>query len=123
MKPLWIAVICLVSFAAHAAEFPTGPIQQIGTTNQQTSAWERDKWQPSKRWNKINVNTGLRDGGFIQRDTWEPSKRFNVYDSNGQYKGKLQRDTWQSDRYNYTPSSDGIGEYDSGIPEYNDGLQ
>ena len=56
-------------------------------------AWERDKWQPDKRWNEIYAKSGLKTGGFIQRDTWEPSKRWNVYDSDGQYKGKLQQDT------------------------------
>jgi len=109
MKTLIIAIICLPALVASAGQIATGPVQQLATTSQQTSAWERDRWQPDKRFNAIDPKTGLKTGGFIQRDTWEPSKRFNVYDSIGQYKGKLQRDTWQGDRYNYTPAGDGTG--------------
>ena len=123
MKPLWITIIWFVSVASsYAGQIATGPIQQSATTSQQTSAWERDRWQPDKRFNAIDPKTGLRTGGFVEKDKWEPESRWNVYDQRGSYKGMVKRDPYESDRWNYTPSDSGIGQYDSGIPKYDDGI-
>jgi hypothetical protein len=119
MKPLWIVVICLVSVAAHAAEFPKSPVQQIGTTIQQTVGVQKDPWEPDKRFNYIDPKSGLRTDGFVEKDQWEPKDRWNRYGESGRYEGNWQRDKWEDDRWNYTPATtdynDGIGEYDDGI--------
>lgn len=122
MKTLIIIVICLSAFVASAGQIATGPVQQSATANQQSSAWERDRWQPDKGFNAIDPKTGRKTGSFIQRDKWEPKTRWNVYDQSGKYKGMIKRDPYGSDRWNYTPSDNGIGSYDDGIGGYDDGI-
>ena len=80
MKNWILAIICLSALTAYAEQFPTGPIQQFGTTNQQTSSWKRDQWQPDKRWNAIDPKTGRKTGGYVVRDRLRPESRWNVDD-------------------------------------------
>ena len=120
MKRLVITLISLHALVASAGQITTGPVQQVGTTNQHTNTWKRDHWQPDKRFNEIDPKTGLRTGSFIERDTWEPKTRWNVYDQKGKYNGMIERDPYESDRWNFSPS--GVGKYNDGIGDYDDGI-
>ena len=124
------AMGCLATLVAFstvsAAEFPTGPIDQFGTTNDITISVRKDPWEPNKRFNYVDPKTGLRTGGFIKKDTWEGGKRWNRYGETGKYEGKWEKDDWNKDRWNYTPApgyDDGVGVYDDGIGEYSDGTE
>jgi hypothetical protein len=62
---------------------------------------ERDRWEPEKRWNFIDPDTGRKTGGYIKRDRWEPEDRWNIYDKDGRQKGTIERDRWNKDRFNF----------------------
>lgn len=124
MRKAMSVLVTLVAFSsAGAAEFPMGPPQQAGTTNEITISVQEDIWEPNKRFNYVDPKTGLRTGGFIEKDEWEPKKRWNRYDKRGQYKGMWTKDKWEGDRWNYTPADSGAGGFDDGIGEYDDGIQ
>lgn len=114
-KHLLFGLVCGLACVAgvSAQEFPTGPTRQFGTTNEISGAVKQDPWQ-SDRYNFIDPRTGRRSGGFVKRDTWEPEKRWNVYDAEGRNAGRIERDDYESDRWNITEYDDGIGEYDDG---------
>lgn len=126
MRKAMRCLVTLVAFSsASAAEFPTSPIDQFGTTADITISVQKDAWEPNKRFNWVDPHTGLRTGGFIKKDTWD-GKRWNRYGESGRYEGNWKRDTWDKDRWNYTPApgyDDGVGAYDDGIGGYSDGTE
>jgi hypothetical protein len=115
-KYLLCGLVCLATCVAgtSAQEFPTGPTKQVGTWRDVNRAIKKDPWEPGKRYNFVNRFTGQRTGGFIERDIWEPKKRWNVYDAEGRNTGRVERDTFEDDRWNSSDYDDGIGEYDDG---------
>jgi hypothetical protein len=62
---------------------------------------EKDRWEPDKRWNFIDPDTGRETGGYIKRDRWEPEDRWNIYDKDGRQKGTIERDRWDKDRFHF----------------------
>lgn len=121
-KYLLLGLVYPVAFVAGALaqEIPTGPLDQVSTTNEITRAVKKDPWEPD-RYNYIDPRTGLRTGGFIKRDVWEPKRRWNIYDAKGRNTGKIEEDQWESDRLNVTDYDAGVEAYDDGIGEYDDG--
>ena len=120
----WLATLLCFTSNCVGADFALAPPKQVVTGNQYTNALKRDPWEKN-RWNYIDPKTGLRTGGFIKKDQWEPGDRWNIYDREGHPAGVLKRDSFNSERWNYSGNSDksGIEEYNDGIGEYSDGIE